>query len=286
MKKVLVTGLSGFIGSHISEFLLEHGYEIYGISAKKKADTEGISWHTVDLFDDEKVEECLKKVKPTHLVHLAWDVTHGEYLESKKNDKWVDASFNLFKSFKANGGERIVTAGTQLEYVGNSNYAFAKMEVLKLLETLGISYAEGRVYYLFGEGENPNRLIPYIIDCFLGGEKPNIKEGSKVIDLMYVKDVARAFVEILNADVQGIVDIALGKGIALKDLAESIGLFIENKEDNIQVKFKEFSSDDINVIMPNIYRLKSEVGFRVKADLGNEIYRIIKNKGRKSFYES
>jgi nucleoside-diphosphate-sugar epimerase len=260
MKKILVTGLSGFIGSHTVDFLIEKGYEIHAVSTKKRSGTKHINWYNFDLLDENKVKEFFKKTKLSYLLHFAWDVTHGEYVQSPKNYDWLIASINLLKNFKENGGQRAVVAGTQLEYSDNSPYPASKRALLEVLKSLDISYAWGRIFYLFGENEHSDRLVPYVINSLLNKEEVKCSNSEQICDFMYVKDVARAFVELLNSDVQGVVDIGSGEGIKIKDLIFKIADHLDGK-DLIRLGALKISEQKNYSIIANNYRLKNEVKF-------------------------
>ena len=117
MKKILVTGLSGFIGNHCIPFLIENGYEVHAISRNAKDnDDPKVNWHYVDLFNTEKVEEIFKTIKPKYFLHLAWKVESGLKLDSDENEKWFYLSKKLLNYFYQNGGERLVVTGSCFEY--------------------------------------------------------------------------------------------------------------------------------------------------------------------------
>lgn len=276
MKKVLITGLSGFIGSHTLEFLIKKNYEIHAISTCARENTEVINWHHCDIFNVDKVNILLSNIKPKYLLHLAWDVTPGEYMESPLNYEWLIASINLIRSFQANSGQRVVIAGTQMEYISDSPYPATKRALLEVIKSLGLSYASGRVFNLFGENERPERLIPYTIDSLLKDQEVICKTGEKEIDLLYVKDVARAFVEILNSEVQGIIDIGSGNSIKIKDLVNMIAS-IYNK--NELVSFVKPMNTSINEkrIIANTNRLRNDVGFIPEYPIKQAIKRIIES---------
>lgn len=274
MKKVLVTGLSGFIGSHTVDFLIEKEYKIHATSTQNRANTEYINWYQCNLLIEREVKELLNKIKPDYLLHLAWDVTPGKYMQSHKNYDWLIASINLLNCFKATGGQRAVFAGTQLEYIDNSPYPATKRALLEVLKSLNISYASGRVFNLFGENESPKRLVPYTIQSLINKTEVKYTSGDKELDFMYVKDVARAFVEILNSDIQGIVDIGSGKSIKIKDLVYMIAQLFDNIE---LVKFEnsENRTTSNDRIIANIDRLKNEVGFVPEYNIFEAIKKIV-----------
>lgn len=105
MKRVLLTGASGFIGRHCLGPLLKRNYEIHAVDihAVEKTSPE-ISWHSGDLLNANQVKLVIDKVKPTHLLHFAWFTKYGEYWSSLYNLQWVQASIELVQQFWKYGG--------------------------------------------------------------------------------------------------------------------------------------------------------------------------------------
>ena len=72
MKKILLTGASGFIGRHTLAPLLQAGYEVNAVSFKNKKENEtSIKWHQTDLKNSIRTQNLIGKIQPTHLLHFA-----------------------------------------------------------------------------------------------------------------------------------------------------------------------------------------------------------------------
>jgi len=72
MRKVLVTGATGFIGRQALPFLLDNGYEVHATHAGPvPTDTSGVKWHKADLLDPNDTARVFTDVRPTHLIHFA-----------------------------------------------------------------------------------------------------------------------------------------------------------------------------------------------------------------------
>src|SRR3989338_229154 len=117
VRRVLVTGASGFIGRQSLVPLLERNFEVHALYNKKPIETDSrITWHHVDLLEDGAAAKLCAKLSPTHLLHFAWYVDPKDYKISEENKKWVGATLDLLRAFQKNGGKRAVLAGTCMEY--------------------------------------------------------------------------------------------------------------------------------------------------------------------------
>ena len=74
-KKVFVTGARGLIGKETLLPLLNKGYEVYALTTGGTAQDEKINWVRGNLFDYAAMKELIADIKPTHLLHLAWQTT-------------------------------------------------------------------------------------------------------------------------------------------------------------------------------------------------------------------
>jgi len=117
VKRILVTGASGFVGRHTLDPLCAYGFEVHGVMAPGEAlDVRGVVEHSVDLLDPNQVRRLVSDVAPNHLLHLAWCTEPGEYWEAPENLDWVAASLTLARTFHEHGGRRMVMAGSCAEY--------------------------------------------------------------------------------------------------------------------------------------------------------------------------
>lgn len=276
--RAIVTGGSGFIGQHCLSLLLKKGYEVHAVSSRPYANTPDVHWHQLDLLDSAQTKSFLRNVKPSHLLHLAWYTEHGKYWNSLVNLNWLNASLQLLYEFTKLGGQRFVCAGTCAEYEWsfehfsesstpcrpNTVYGAAKYNMQLSLETwsrqTGLSSASGRVFFLYGPGENSLRLVPSVINSLLRGEPALCTHGKQVRDYMYVADVAAAFVALLDSQVQGAVNISSGKGVRVKDVVCTIADQLSRAD---LVRFGAISTpiNEPSHIIADVGRLRDEVGF-------------------------
>ena len=287
MKKILLTGADGFIGRHTIPFLINKGYEVHAVFCSVKQDVmedKNLFWHQCNLLDLIEQKRLISEIKPTHLLHFAWDTTYGKYWTSSENFNWLEASLGLLINFIENGGKRAVFAGTCAEYHWNYEYYSEELtpkqpattygackhslheKVRQLCQQAGISYTWGRIFFLYGPYEHPSRLIPYVI-CSLLQDKPALcRHGDKIRDFLYVQDVASAFVSLLDSNVTGPVNVASGKPIALKDIVNKIADKL-NKPDLVRFAEDADLLNEPKLLVAKVERLNNEVGWMSSYDL-------------------
>ncbi len=289
-KKVLLTGATGLIGKEIITPLKERGFEIYALTIDKN-NPGGVNWIFCNLFDENSVKKALEEVKPTHLLNFAWATT-GDYLTSEINFEFVKAGLNLIKIFKENGGNRAVYAGTCFEYEfkdkplkegGSLNpqtlYAVSKNALHQMTEEYcrinNISFGYGRIFYVFGHGENEKRLTAHTINNLRNNREVVINNGDLIKDYMYTKDIAGAFAALLDSSVEGSVNICTGRGISLREytgyIAKQLG-----KEEYLTIKQEATSQPP--VIVGDNTRLTQEVGYKIKYDFESAIKEILERE--------
>lgn len=290
-KRVLVTGGTGFIGRWTIPVLDECGYEIHVVSSKTRtieSQEIPVIYHQCDLLNHKQIRDLVEMVRPTHLLHLAWDVTHGEFWTSQANFSWVNASIALLRAFNEFGGRRVVMAGTCAEYDWNygycvenltpivpaSFYGVCKSSLAAMLSSFGSTYnlstAWGRIFHLYGPDENEARLVPSVINNMIRGETVKCSHGNQVRDFMYSEDVAAAFVALLDSEVEGPVNVASGIPVSLKGVIETIAKELNYRN---EVAYGAFpvAENDPPLLMGDNKRLTTEVGFMPRFSLAKGI---------------
>ncbi|MBU0996137.1 MAG: NAD(P)-dependent oxidoreductase [Proteobacteria bacterium] len=283
MKKFFVTGATGFIGSHCIESLsMRSDIEVHALTIDDiSQDSLNVQWHKADLMDTKSMHDLLNDIQPTHLLHFAWYAAPGKYWTSIENLAMVQASLALLKTFAEVGGKRCVMAGSCAEYdwhygycseritptVPGSLYGTCKSAMQKILESFslqtGVSSAWGRIFYLYGPREHPSRLVPSVICSLLKDKPAKCSHGEQIRDFLYVKDVADAFIALLESDVRGSVNICSGIPIRLSEIIMNIAEVFD-KQDFVQLGAIPVSPDEPGLIVGNNGRLFKEVGWKPK----------------------
>src|SRR5260370_32730258 len=132
MTRILLTGARGFVGRQIAKALAARGLEVHAVSSTgTDPSIPAHAWHRVNLMDKPATEAMVSGVRPTHLVHAAWDTTHGAFWTSDANYAWVSASLGLVGAFHAAGGQRLVGVGSSAAYDWRFGHCSAHMRPLK-----------------------------------------------------------------------------------------------------------------------------------------------------------
>jgi dTDP-6-deoxy-L-talose 4-dehydrogenase (NAD+) len=137
------------------------------------------------------------------------------------------------------GIRRFVGIGTCFEYDTDEGYlsvntplrpatayaaskAVTYMILNQILPKAGVEFVWCRLFYLYGEGEDRRRLVPYIHQQLQRGEFADLTDGLQVRDYLDVRDAAESIVAVAYGKYVGPVNICSGKGISIRELALSI----------------------------------------------------------------
>lgn len=275
-KICLVTGASGLIGCQALSLLVERGFKVYALtssSSVQKAQS-GVIWRQANLLDPVQLEALVGDVRPSHLLHLAWQTT-GTFNDNINFD-FLSSSIFLLKRFAQYGGVRAVIAGTYVEYGHNNETLAEDMPCLSPLHIYGqcknflrgiaelycknngVSLAWGRVFSAFGHERDPRRLTADIINTLSADKELVIKSGDLIRDYIYSKDAAGAFVALLDSPVEGVVNICTGKETSIR---EFVMTFARKMTKEHLVKFVSTTSNQQVRVVGNADKLKELVCF-------------------------
>ena len=255
MKKVLVTGADGFIGSHLTESLLEKGYDVKAFTYYNSFNTWGwldtlskeklnqIEVFSGDVIDPNGVSEAMKGVDQVFHLAALIAIPFSYHSPDSYVDTNIKGTLNVLQAARDLGTEKIMVTSTSevygtAQYVpidekhpfqGQSPYSATKIGADRLAESFYRSFnlpvAIVRPFNTFGPRQSARAVIPTIITQLLAG-KEEIKLGSltPTRDFNYVKDTAAGFIAIAESDktIGQEVNIATQREISIGDLAKEI----------------------------------------------------------------
>lgn len=285
MKRVLVTGASGFVGYQSLAPLVARGFDVIAVTSRTvNLPFQDVTWAKADLMDPVVCGELLAAYRPEFLLHFAWYAEPGRFWTSPENFRWVQASLGLLEQFAKHGGRRVVSAGSCAEYDWSAGHCLENQSVLSPATTYGIckhamqlmqsefckqagiSQAWGRIFLTYGPREDPRRLVASVINSLLEYRPARCSHGGQIRDLMHVQDVAEAFVALLDSEVEGAVNVASGNPVALKEVIGTIANLLE-RADLVQLGAIPSSLDEPGLLTADTGRLRSEVGWTPRYDL-------------------
>ena len=279
MRRVLVTGATGCIGRHVLPKLVGRGWEVWAVQSRRPApDVQGVQWRRANLLNSSEVGQVVRECEPTHLLHLAWYLAPGKWAAAPENFDWVRASLDLLSAFRDAGGSRVVTAGSCLEYDWDYGYCSetrtpcrphtvygTSKHALQLLTTAmagraGFSSAWGRIFFLYGPHEHPDRLVASVIRSVLNSQMARTSHGMQVRDYLHVDDVAEVFAQLLESDVTGPINVASGQAVTLRDIVCRIGELM-GRPDLIKLGAIAAAPTDTPLVVADISRLKTTLNW-------------------------
>lgn len=253
--KVLVTGADGFIGSHLTEMLLEQGYEVKAFTYYNSFNT----WGWIDSFPKEKqkeieifsgdirdpngVYEAMQGVDQVFHLAALIAIPFSYHSPDSYVDTNVKGTLNVLQAARKLNTRRVLVTSTSevygtAQYVpmdekhpfqGQSPYSATKIGADRLAESFYRSFELPvtivRPFNTYGPRQSARAVIPTIITQLLSGED-KIKLGSlsPTRDFNYVKDTANGFIEISKSDraIGEEINIATQQEISIGELAREI----------------------------------------------------------------
>lgn len=255
VKRVLVTGADGFIGSHLTEMLLEKGYSVKAFTFYNSFNNWGwldtlpekilseINIFSGDIRDPNGVREAMRGIDMVFHLAALIAIPFSYHSPDSYVDTNIKGTLNVLQAARELETEKIMITSTSevygtAQYVpidekhpfqGQSPYSATKIGADRLAESFYRSFrlpaAIVRPFNTYGPRQSARAVIPTIITQLLAG-KTEIKLGmlTPTRDFNYVKDTAEGFVAIAESDktVGEEINIASQREISIGDLASEI----------------------------------------------------------------
>lgn len=241
-RSVLVTGASGFIGSHLCERLRQLGARVHGVSRAARKDGSVSRWWRAELDDELETRRVIESVKPDIIFHLA------SFVSGKRNMEFVLpalrsnllSTVNLLVAATRAECPKVVLTGSLEEAEGDaatltpsSPYAAAKSASSSYARMFHALYSTpvvtARLFMVYGPDQKDRmKLVPYVTLSLLRGELPRLMSGKREIDWIYVDDVVDAYLAL--ASTPGIdgetIDVGSGELTSTRQVVEQLAEII------------------------------------------------------------
>jgi nucleoside-diphosphate-sugar epimerase len=239
--KVLVTGATGFVGRHIVTRLLRGGHTVIAV-ARDVERARAMPWHAKVEFVACDLAATFapllsNREMPDALIHLAWPglPNYKNFFHIGRN---LPADLAFLEAAVIAGISQIMVAGTCLEYgmqygplgedmetAPHTPYGFAKDTLRKSLQLLQkerpFTLQWMRLFYMHGEGQNPNSLLAQLDRAIEQGDTAfNMSAGDQLRDYLAIADVADNFALALEhpAGAHGVINCCSGRPVSVIDL--------------------------------------------------------------------
>lgn len=288
MKKVLIFGVGGFVGSYLSREFIEYGYTVIGTDKIRSTMLPSeVDFFESDLMKTDEVEELIKQVHPDIIVNLAAISSVGASWSIPQTTMQVNVvgALNIMEAArKSDRKPKILFVGSSEEYI-ISDSPMNEDEKLNASNPYGISkVAQGqfaklyreqyglKIYYVrpfnhTGVGQRDSFVLPSFckqVAEIEKSEKPGVmKVGNLKVkrDFSHVKDIVRAYRLIVESDnCELVYNVGSGCAYSLEDMLQYI-VSLSSQEIKIEIDPSRFRPTDQPVVCCDYSLIKTELGW-------------------------
>jgi len=248
-KKVMITGISGFLGYHVSKEFVQAGYDVIGVDKRPLPEEyyKPSKFIQTDIFD--LTFRDLMGID--YIVHLAWRTNIPDCIRHPEKSTYqnIDMTMHLIQVAKEAGVKKFVFPSTASLYASNKTpwtedmavspiepYSWQKMACEALCKMYGeeLPYAIPRFFQIFGEHQREDTALAAFIRLKKAGQKITLTETmaqskfkSAQRDFLYAGDLAGAVRILAEGDDTGIYNVCSGEVKTMEDIANAVEADVE-----------------------------------------------------------
>jgi nucleoside-diphosphate-sugar epimerase len=304
-RSAVVTGATGFIGSALVRRLLDDGVRTYCLlRTKPRCDSiierlNGAELVQLVSFQTPELERCLMDFSADVIFNLA---SYGVSQEDRDPEALLDGNAGLVARLVLAAAisppKIFIHTGSCSEYGQpllegtpftedqplrpTSLYGAAKAASTLYGNTLaarvGVPFVTLRLFGVFGVGEGPRRLIPYLIDQLRCDEPADLTPGQQVRDFLYVEDIVEAFVRSVrdaNLTLSEAYNVCSARPIRIRDIGEMVADFMEKPRGLLRWGRRPYRQDEPMWIVGDNRRFVEATSWHPRISTAEGIRRIV-----------
>ena len=300
--KILITGITGFVGSHLAEYWSYKNAEVHIIDNLKTGFEGNISHlknvrsHKISIEDKNEIEKIISG--SDYVFNMAAMVSVPESIEKPEECINVNLNgyLNLLEASKKNKVKKIVLSSsaavygddpilpkkTEMKPEPKSPYGITKLDgelYSKMYEEqFGLKYACLRYFNVFGPRQSTENAYAAAVPIFIKRAVKNEDiiihgDGTQTRDFIYIDDVVKANVlAVEKENVSGVFNVACGSSISILELAKII---IELTNSKSKIVFEKERQGDIKHSLASVEETKEKLGFEPKINLKEGLLKTI-----------
>lgn len=233
-KKILMTGATSFVGTHLLLSLVKEGYRV--IALKRPSTEPTIANDLIDWVNISDIEKMCKSLGDIYaIIHIATDYGRDgssisqQYecnvlLPTRLLELMPTLKTKIFISTDSFFGKYEKQYGYMRLYMASKRH-FVELSKIYVEEHPELCFINLRLEHVYGEKDKAGKLIPYIINKMKNNEEINCTSAMQKRDFIYIDDVISAYLKILNGGFNsGYYDVEVGTGqsVELKKMFEMI----------------------------------------------------------------
>lgn len=243
-ENVLITGGAGFIGSHVSDLLIEHGYNVFVIDNLSSGFDSNLNknskFYNLDI-NSPQLENVFKENKIDYIFHFAAQasVSFSTKYPTEDANENILGSINVLKFAKKYGVKKFITASTAAVYgipeylpvdethktTCLSFYGLSKITMEKYVELFGVNFIIFRFANVYGPRQSAHGeagVVAIFADKMKDNQEISIHgDGEQTRDFVYVSDVAQACLRAIQSEIKNeIINVSTNESISVNKLFE------------------------------------------------------------------
>lgn len=289
MEKVLITGISSFLGSWTARFLDANGYKVMGISRENSNYSRINDVKRIHIYNCDQINwpKIIQSEKPKHVISFDWNGVGNKFRNDINQHNNLPRILSIAEACIVSQAETFTAFGSQAEIGPRSGairedaadnptteYGKAKVqareELTKLFKNSNVKFNWGRIFSTYGALDTANWFIPDLIQTIKNGQIFEMTKGDQSWNYLHAYDFANAVRAVIESDREiGTVNIGSSNQVIIKDLAISIGKALGRIE-LIRIGAVPYRDDQVMELRPDITKIKS-LGWREEVTIQSGI---------------